>query len=266
MNTTLSHNPLLASLEWVRQQFPLLTLLNPGRLTPYVALSFAAGLLIGWMVYQFFGFPLWVITLIVMMTLIPVGVNKWKEDLRIHGRTVMLLSILLISQGVHTIEHLTQYIQYYVLYLPARQSNGLLSAANAEWVHFAWNWSVLIVVLFLYKGGMRNFWMYLLLLISAAHAIEHTYMFVRHLIVLNELRGLEVYTVTAQGLPGIVGRDGWLARSPFTRENILRVLPGLTTAMRLDVHFWWNLIEMLFLIVAGNAYLKKKAAWQNSRS
>jgi hypothetical protein len=235
---------------------PLFILLNPGKLTLATAISFAIGLTIGWSFYFIFDFPLWTITLFVLLALTPVGIIKWREDRQLYGQTVMLLSILLIAQGVHSIEHLTQWVQYYILYLPARQSNGLLSAANAEWVHFTWNWLVLTFVVFLIRGGMKNPWMFLLLGVASAHAFEHTYTFTRHLIVLSELRDLQVLNVTAQGLPGIIGRDGWLARSAVTQGSFLSVIPGVTTAMRLDVHFWWNMIEMAFLLAAAHVFLK----------
>jgi len=79
---------------------------------------------------------------------------------------------------------------------------------------------------------------------------------VRFLEMLSELRQLKVFSVTAQGLPGIIGRDGWLARSPVTQGTFICTLPGLTTAMRLDVHFWWNTIEMLLLLCAGSVFLR----------
>ena len=244
---------------WAKR-FPVLALLHPGRLAPAAAASFTAGLAAAWAVYHFFGLPLWSMTLVVLVALLPVGMVKWRQDLHRYGATVMLLSVILVAQGVHTMEHVTQWVQYYMLYLPARQSNGLISAANAEWVHFAWNWAVLIVVIALMRGGMRNFWAALLLVVAAAHTFEHTYMFMRHLLVLAELHRMDVYHVTAQGLPGIIGRDGWLARSAFTKGTFVCVLPGLTTAMRLDVHFWWNLIEMLLLLGAGSLFLKARLA------
>jgi hypothetical protein len=148
-----------------------------------------------------------------------------------------------------------QFAQYYIQLLPARQANGLLSPANAEWVHFVWNWSVLLVVLVLMRGGMRNPLAYALLLVAGAHAIEHTYTFVRYQQVLAELYELQVRSVTAQGLPGIVGRDGWLARSPLTQGTFICTLPGITTAMRLDVHFWWNVSETLLLLGAAARFL-----------
>ena len=241
-----------------RERFPLVALLNPGRLAPVVAISFAVGLAVGWSAYQFLGLPIWSITAITLLALLPVGVVKWRGDLRLYGPTVMLLSIILVAQGTHTIEHIVQWIQYYILNKPARQSTGLLSAANAEWVHFVWNWVVLIVVLGLVRGGMRNVWAALLLAVTTAHTLEHTYLFVRHLMVLSELHQMNIFNVTAQGLPGILGRDGWLARSTLTQNTFLCTLPGLTTAMRLDVHFWWNVIETSLMLIAGSVFLRSR--------
>ncbi|HWQ12148.1 MAG TPA: hypothetical protein VNL77_05075 [Roseiflexaceae bacterium] len=245
--------PLSSSLE---RRFPLLALLNPGRLARPSAIALGIGLAAGWAAHVFAGLPLWAVTAIVLLALLPVGVLKWREDHRRYGATVMLLSMVLITQGVHTIEHIVQWAQYYLLLLPARQSTGLLSPANAEWVHFVWNWGVLLVVLALMAGGMRNRWAWLLLAVTVAHAVEHTYTFVRYQQVLAELRALNVFSVTAQGLPGIVGRDGWLARSPLTQNTFLCTLPGITTAMRLDVHFWWNVIETSLLLMAGAVFLR----------
>lgn len=240
-------------------RFPLFNLLQPRQYTRPVVISLMIGLTAGWLGMRYFKMPLWAATATVLIALLPVGIAKWRDDRARFGLTVMLMSILLTAQGVHTIEHIVQWLQYNVLNLPARQSNGLLSPANAEWVHFVWNSAVLIVVLLLVKGGVRNVWAGFLLGIAIAHMIEHTYTFVRYLQVLEELRQLGVTNVTAQGLPGIIGRDGWLARSPFTRGTILCSLPGLTTATRLDVHFWWNLIEMTVLALAGHRYLRRRA-------
>lgn len=240
------------------QRFPLLALLNPGRLAPAVAVSFLVGLGLGWAGYRFLGFPFWSITAVVLVVMLPVGIVKWRADLRRYGATIMLLSIILVSQGVHTIEHITQWAQYYILHLPARQSTGLLSAANSEWVHFVWNWLVLIIVIALMRGGMRNKIAWLLLAITLAHTLEHTYMFIRYQEVLADLRQMNVTTVTAQGLPGIIGRDGWLARSAVTKGTFICTLPGFTTAMRLDVHFWWNTIEMALLLGAGSVFLRSR--------
>ena len=116
---------------------------------------------------------------------------------------------------------------------------------------------MLIAVVVLVRGGLRNIWGGLLLGVAIAHTVEHTYTFVRYLMVLQDLRELGVTNVTAQGLAGILGRDGWLARSAWTQGTFLCSIPGLTTAIRLDVHFWWNVVEMTLLTLAGHVYLRK---------
>ncbi|MFZ4657145.1 MAG: hypothetical protein ACOYNY_09050 [Caldilineaceae bacterium] len=237
---------------------PLFQLLNPGRNTRAVVISLIVGLIVGWWATWWFGAPLWMSTFVVLAVLMPVGILKWRVDYQRYGATIMLLSIVLTTQGVHTLEHLVQWVQYHLLYWPMRQSSGLLSPANAEWVHFVWNWLVLLVVIALVAGGMRNFWAYLLLAVTLLHAVEHTYLFVRYLAVLAELRELGVDNVTAQGLAGIVGRDGWLARCSIEQLAFVRNIPGLTTAIRLDVHFWWNAIEMVCLLAAGHVFLQNK--------
>lgn len=242
---------------------PLLQLLHPRRYTRAALISLAVGLALGILTMQYAGVQRWVATAIVLVVMLPVGVLKFRDDRRLYGTTVMLLSILLTSQGAHTIEHIVQWVQYHLLFWTMRQSNGLLSAANAEWVHFVWNWGVLLMVVALVWGGMRNFWAYVLLGITVAHTFEHTYLFIRHLQVLGELQTLGVTTVTAQGLPGILGRDGWLARSVFTQGTFLCSIPGLTTATRLDVHFWWNVIEMSLLMAAGHVWLRRRSLIQD---
>ena len=232
-------------------------LLHPRRQARAALAALLIGLALGTFAVLVLRFPAWTFTAIVLATLLPIGIVKWREDARLFGAMIGVLSALLVFQGVHTIEHLVQWAQYHVLFWTTRQSTGLVSAANAEWVHFVWNWSVLVVVLVLViKGRLRNVWAYLLVAVAAMHAIEHTYTFVRHLQVIQELSALGVTNITAQGLPGIVGRDGWLARSPLTQGTFLCSLPGLTTAIRLDVHFWWNAIEMVLLLAAAHVFLR----------
>jgi len=240
----------------VQAAFPLLALLNPRQYMRLVLLSLAAGLVVSFLAMTFAGLPLWGATAIVLLALVPVGIFKWRDDRLLYGSTAMVLSILLTAQGAHTIEHLVQWVQYHLLLWTTRQSNGLLSPANAEWVHFIWNWSVLIVVIMLLRGGMRNKWTWLLFAVAGLHAVEHSYTFIRYQMVLRELTAMDVLNVTAQGLPGIVGRDGWLARSEWTRGTFFCTIPGLTTAIRLDVHFWWNALETTLMLVAGHVFLR----------
>lgn len=260
MSIAVQSTPLMT--RW-RERLPLVELLRPREYARATWISLTIGLLLAILAMQFAGVQRWVGTSIVLLTLLPVGIAKFRADRRLYGPLVMTLSILLTAQGLHTIEHIVQWLQYHLLYWTMRQSNGLLSAANAEWVHFVWNWAVLLVVVPLVWKGMRGGWAYVLLTITIAHTFEHTYLFIRHLQVLSELEQLGVTTITAQGLPGIFGRDGWLARSIFTRDTFLCTIPGLTTATRLDVHFWWNVIEMSLLLAAGHVFLRSRQSPMN---
>jgi hypothetical protein len=239
---------------------PVLRLLHPREHTVLVCVTLAVSVIAGDLARRWLGWPLWGATALVLASLFVAGLFKWHADARRYGPTVMGLSILLVAQGFHSVEHVTQWLQFHVLNWSARASTGLLSPANAEWVHFVWNWIVLVAVVALLRGGMRNPWCWLLLAWALAHTLEHTYMFVRYLDVLGELRRMGVTSITAQGLPGVLGRDGWLARSQTTQGTLLCRLPGVTTANRLDVHFWWNMGEIGLLLAAADRYLRQYPA------
>ncbi|MBC8076277.1 MAG: hypothetical protein H7Y32_09410 [Chloroflexales bacterium] len=237
-----------------RPALPLLTLIDPREQTGTMLILLVMGVVAAAVGMRWWGVPLWVATVAVLLTLLPPAVLKWRGDLRLFGATAMVMSILLAMQGFHSVEHAAQLIEYHLLGWPMRNSAGLISAANAEWIHFVWNWTVLAVVVYLVRAGVRNPWAWLLLAWSLAHTLEHTYLFVRYLAVLDELGRLGATNIPAQGLPGILGRDGWLATSAVTQGTFLCRLPGFTTVVRLDVHFWWNTGETLLMILAANAY------------
>ncbi|MCW5850769.1 MAG: hypothetical protein KIT87_11900 [Anaerolineae bacterium] len=237
-------------------RFPLLTLLNPGELTPVLVVALLLGILVGVLQMAWMGWPLWAASATALGVVLAPATLKWRADRRRYGVLVMVLSVLVAAQTFHGLEHLAQWIQYHILDWPGSRSSGLISAANAEWVHFVWNWSVVLVVIYLVRGGMRNGWAWLLLAWSVAHALEHTYMMVRYLQVNWELEKLGFQTVSAQGLPGIFGRDGWLARSALTQGVWYCQVPGLTTAPRLDIHFWWNVGETALLLIAAHTFLR----------
>ncbi|MCB8960554.1 MAG: hypothetical protein H6651_09605 [Ardenticatenales bacterium] len=47
-----------------------------------------------------------------------------------------------------------------------------------------------------------------------------------------------------------------LAQSHWTSGTFLSRLPGLATAERIEVHFWWNVGEMLLLLLASHVYIR----------
>lgn len=239
-----------------RLDIPILTLLHPREYTPLVLAAALAGVVVGSLGVHWLGWPFWSAVAAVLIVLLVPGVFKWRADQRRYGAAAMGVSFLLVAQGFHTVEHISQWVQYHLLGWEARESVGLLSPANSEWVHFIWNWIVVLIVAALVARGFRNGWAWALLVWALAHTFEHTYMFVRYLLVLQELGSLGVAGVTAQGLPGIFGQDGWLARSAAICGPFLSRLPGLTTANRLDVHFWWNTGELALLLLAAHTYLR----------
>jgi hypothetical protein len=172
---------------------------------------------------------------------------KWLEDTKRWGASIGILGIVITLQALHLLEHTVQMIQFYRLALPAGQSLGLISALNVEWIHFTWNWLIWGLTLYLVVRGMRNPWSYILLTWATLHSLEHTYLLVRYLQVLREMDGfdLPLFTVT-QALPGVLGRNGWLALSDLCGR-----IPGLTTAPRSVIHFWWNVGEVSLLLLAA---------------
>ncbi|MCA9988832.1 MAG: hypothetical protein KDE59_31215 [Anaerolineales bacterium] len=237
-------------------RFALLQFMHPREQTGQLIFAALMGLFLGWIGMQFYDWPLWIAAGLTLGLLVIPSAGKWRADLRRYGRIAMGVSFLLMTQGFHTIEHLVQWYQYYQLSWTARNAVGLLSPANNEWVHFTWNWLVVIVILVLVRLGWRNPWSWLLLIWALAHTLEHSYMFVRFLQVEAQLNQLGVPEIAAQGLPGILGKGGWLAQSHWTSGTFLSRLPGLATAERIEVHFWWNVGEMLLLLLASHVYIR----------
>ena len=131
----------------------LLTVLDPREYRRHVLGALIASFIAAAICVRLGRFPLWVGVLLVLVGLLPVGIAKWRADAYRFGAVAMLLGALLTVQGFHTIEHIAQWVQYHMLFWTVRQSVGLLSPANAEIVHFVWNWSVLIVVALLVRGA-----------------------------------------------------------------------------------------------------------------
>jgi hypothetical protein len=239
----------------------LLALLHPRGQTRLVAGLLAAGLPAAWLSVTQLRLPLWGAAASVVGLLAYPAVRKWRLDQRRLGTPAMVLSILLVTQSLHTVEHLAQWVQYYLLAWPLKASSGLISPLNAEIVHFSWNLAVLLIVIWLIQSELRNRWMWLLLLWAGAHTAEHTYMFANYVQEIQRLASEGLPLSAAQGLPGFFGRNGWLAANMPAAGPVAwlcQLAPGLTNAPRLDVHFWWNLGEIGLLFAAANSSMRQQ--------
>jgi hypothetical protein len=224
----------------------LLMLIHPRQRGRVLAWGVGIGLLLALGLLAF-DVPLWLATLVVLGAIAGPLSLKWLDDQDQFGKPLMVLSMLVFAQGFHGIEHIMQWLQFHVFNMPAKQSSGLISPLNAEIVHFTWNWLVLLTVGYLVARGMRNPWAWLLLIWAAAHTFEHSYLFMHY-----------IQSGGAQGLPGILGRGGWLNRSANAQPAvafICNLAPAVKTATRLDVHFWWNVGETVLLMLAARSAL-----------
>lgn len=121
----------------------LLTLLSPRGQGALVAGMLAAGLLLGWLAVSRLAAPLWVAAVLVVGLLLYPAVRKWRVERRIYGTPVMVLSILLMTQGFHTVEHLAQVVQYHLLGWPLKASGGRStprSSTSAGTGRCSWRW------------------------------------------------------------------------------------------------------------------------------
>jgi hypothetical protein len=81
--------------------------------------------------------------------------------------------ILVVTQGAHLREHVAQMVQIHLLGLSGLQARGILGMLDIEWVHFIWNAWVLLCTVLLVLLFRKNPWLWVLLVISVWHEMEH---------------------------------------------------------------------------------------------
>lgn len=222
-------------------------LLDPGRWTTHVVVTLVVGTIVGSALAGARIAPVWGAALVgLAVAAIPWGL-KWRDDAVRYGAGAATLSAMIVLQGLHSIEHVVQVVQLYLLDLPAGRALGVISSANVEWVHLTWNLLVLAGVAFVMHHGLRTPWAWILLAWACAHTFEHAYLYVQHLRVVAKAQELGLSPLSVvQALPGVLGRDGWLASQSWCGR-----IAGVTTAPRAVIHFVWNAGEMALLLVAA---------------
>jgi hypothetical protein len=140
------------------------------------------------------------------------------------NRFLAFYALLVITQVGHFLEHVAQMVQIHWLGYPAHHAHGILgSVLDTEWVHFIFNAWVLIAVVLLLFHYRRNPWLWLTLLIAGWHQIEHTYI-------------MSVYLATGlERTPGLLAIGG--------------ALGGGLSLSRPDLHFYYNLVETVPLVI-----------------
>ena len=188
---------------------------------PFILLT--AAISAGLVTTFWLGWAIWQVAILVILAWLPLFFLKTVSIQRQYGWLAFFF-ILVVTQGAHFIEHVAQMVQIHLLGLSGLQARGILGMLDIEWVHFIWNsWVLLCVVLLLFLSP-KNPWLWVLLVISVWHEVEHVYI-------------MSVYLQTGHiGAPGLLARGG--------------AIGGGLPLSRPDLHFGYNLLEELVLIIA----------------
>jgi hypothetical protein len=144
---------------------------------------------------------------------------------------ILLLGFLALAQTAHLLEHVAQMIQIHVLHLSGAEAQGIVGQLNIEWVHFGWNALVLVTLLALLPHFRTNPWLIAVTPLAGWHFVEHSVMIARYI------------QTGAPGSPGLLSAGGLL-------------FGGLPIA-RPDLHFLYNLVETVPLLIAWVAELRR---------
>ena len=163
------------------------------------------------------GWPLWARGLAVVLPWIPVFAREVAWVYRRYG-WLALFYVLVVGQTGHFLEHVAQMI--HVLDFQGAGARGIFGTLDIEWVHFIWNTWVLLIVLVLLGRFRANRWLWLVLLLSGWHEVEHVAI-------------LRVYLMTGvSGTPGLLSQGGAIAGGlPVSRPD-LHFSPTLSRRFR----------------------------------
>lgn len=185
------------------------------------------------------------VALAALITWLPYISLKFRADSAAFGYVWAVFAVLVPAQLLHLVEHSAQMVQIHLLAVPPALAGGIISQLNSEIVHFLWNIGIVTVSLWLYAYGARGVLMLINIGWAMLHTGEHVYMMSNYIL-----------SGGIQGLPGILGRNGWLSQAPITQDTFLCRLPIATTWIRPDIHFSWNVVEVILLLLAFGAFIR----------
>jgi len=188
---------------------------------PFILLT--AVISVGLVTTFWLGWAIWQVAILVILAWLPLFFLKTVSIQRQYGWLAFFF-ILVVTQGAHVLEHVAQMVQIHLLGLSGLQARGIFGMLDIEWVHFIWNSWVLLSAVLLVFIFPKNPWLWVLLVISVWHEMEHVYI-------------MSVFLHTGHiGAPGLLARGG--------------AFGGGLPLSRPDLHFFYNLLEELVLIIA----------------
>ena len=188
---------------------------------PFILLT--AVISVGLVTTFWLGWAIWQVAILVILAWLPLFFLKTVSIHRQYGWLAFFF-ILVVTQGAHVLEHVAQMVQIHLLGLSGLQARGIFGMLDIEWVHFIWNSWVLLCAVLLVFIFRKNPWLWVLLVISVWHEMEHVYI-------------MSVFLHTGHiGAPGLLARGG--------------AIGGGLPLSRPDLHFFYNLLEELLLIIA----------------
>ena len=197
---------------------------------PFILLT--AGISVGFVTTFWLGWAIWQVAILVVLAWLPLFFLKTVSIHRQYGWLAFFF-ILVVTQGAHFLEHVAQMVQIHLLGLSGLQARGIFGMIDIEWVHFIWNSWVLICTVLLVFLFRKNPWLWVLLVISVWHEIEHVSI-------------MSVFLRTGHpGAPGLLAAGG--------------AIGGGLPLSRPDLHFFYNLLEELVLIIAYFSQIQRLA-------
>ncbi len=195
---------------------------------PFILLT--AGISAGLVATFWLGWAIWQVALLVVLAWLPLFLLKTVSIHRQYGWLAFFF-ILVVTQGAHFLEHVAQMVQIHLLGLSGLQARGIFGMLDIEWVHFIWNSWVLLCAVLLVFLFRKNPWLWVLLVIAVWHEIEHVSI-------------MSVFLSTGHvGTPGLLARGG--------------AIGGGLPLSRPDLHFYYNLLEELVLIMAYLSQIRR---------
>ena len=163
-------------------------------------------------------------------------------------RSQVLLLVAVFAQTVQLSQQLVQFAQVRRDNMPLPRVTGITSLLNAEWLAMVWLMLMAAALIGAWRFGVRS-----RLLIAAAawtslHGLEHFYLLVQFARVTTALDNFGLArSRSISMLPGVLGRDGWLALHAAT----LRPWLGpLLAAPRVSVHLAWAIGDLALPLAA----------------